>query len=678
MFSDLHDHYETAFEETDKRRTGRGRVGSISFDEADELFRSWLDENKWPYDALVFDPRIFTFIVEKTSRLFSNKLKGRLLPREGGDVLKAHINNELLSYQWDRANHHGSMMSKWSLMDINTRKYGAAFALCKWRYEKDGTGKVVFDGPEMKVLNNRDCGPDIAATSIEDCNWFQVREYVSFDELKKVNDAVREKPIYQNLDKLEYSIKQRTSGQATGGDTRGVNWLSRNREISGLTVDPIGQDSAFRTIEIVTEYRRDRWYTFAPRYGVVLRDIENPYKNNEIPVIMLRYYAIDDDLYGVSEIEPVKSLQKGVNALLCQYLDEINQKLYTPIALAPGVRDHTIKWGKNARWRMNNPQTDFRIVESSANAAAHFNNTYSALVASMMTALGETSLGVSNAGRFNPEKTATEVQALAAQQNARDSFNQNFLAEAIQRQMRIWHRMNQVMLFSDPERHHYIVRVVGNDAVKYFQELGLNQEGLSHEAAMAAAQMPEMDPTSFSAPLQPVNIGSDEEPEVVPKFMYDDKARFGQLVVEEEDLQGDFDFVADVISMAMGAEQTERQGRSIAITALMSNPNVLEMLRSSGTRPKFKELFVQWLEDSGFKDAEKYFEQISKEEMQGMMAQAQGGGDGIDGRATRGPGGYTPGELDRALPNITPNSQSPNVANVGSAINQLMNPNATG
>src|SRR5258706_3657435 len=236
LFSQLSRHYTFASQETDKRRTGRGRIGSLSFDEADELFRSWINEAKWPYDALLFDPRVFTFIFEKTSRLFANRLRGRLIPREGADVLGAHINNELLSFQWDQAKQGGSMLGKWAMKDLNTRKYGSAFSICKWRYELDPSKRVVFDGPEMKVLNNRDCLPDPTATSIESCNWFQVREYITLQDLQNVNDQARKAPIYKNLDALKTSVGNEDS--VKGGDNRSSNWMSRNREISRLTVDP--------------------------------------------------------------------------------------------------------------------------------------------------------------------------------------------------------------------------------------------------------------------------------------------------------------------------------------------------------------------------------------------------------------------------------------------------------
>ena len=199
IFAECKRHTDQGFNETDQRATGRNRVGTISFNEADELFRSWLDENNWPYDALMFDPRIFTFLFEKTSRLLAKKLRGKLIPREGGDVLAAEINNRLLSYQWDKANHGGSMLQKWAIMDLTTRKYGASFALCKWRYEEDDKGNVVFDGPELQVLKNRDCAHDMAADSIENCNWFQVREYVTIDSLKQI----LEKEASQSIDRTK-------------------------------------------------------------------------------------------------------------------------------------------------------------------------------------------------------------------------------------------------------------------------------------------------------------------------------------------------------------------------------------------------------------------------------------------------------------------------------------------
>lgn len=65
------------------------------------MFRSHISESGWPYSAMVFDPRVFTAIFEKSARFLANKPRGRMVPREGGDAFGARINNELLSFQWD-------------------------------------------------------------------------------------------------------------------------------------------------------------------------------------------------------------------------------------------------------------------------------------------------------------------------------------------------------------------------------------------------------------------------------------------------------------------------------------------------------------------------------------------------------------------------------------------------
>lgn len=643
VFKEVSQHHSIGFQETERRSTGKNKIGTISFNEADELFRSYIDENNWPYDALLFDPRVFTFIFEKTSRLISNKPQGKVIPREGSNALAARIVNELLSNQWDRATQGGTMISKWSLMDINARKYGAGFGLTKWRYECASDGAVLFDGPEMQVLNNRDIAHDLTATAIESCNWFQVRQYVTWQDLQNINDASRSKPIYKNLDKLKYAIQAKAEQQGGGGDNRSVNWQSRTRAIAGLEQDPVGKDDTFKVIEIVTEYRKDRWITFAPKHGVILRDIDNPYKNNEIPILMLRYYQVDDDLYGLSEIEPIKGLQKALNALLCQYVDEINQKLYSPIAIGPGVRQHTLEWGKGARWIMNNPLTDFRLVESKSNAAQFFNNTYSMLVAAMMNALGESSLGVSNVQPYQKDKTATEVKALQLQRNARDNFNQIFLAEAIKRQMLLWYSMNRVLLFADPKSLHHLIEISGAEALKFFDEAGLGgdifPDGGEEEIIDLHNELGDLDKpldvNKYIEPKHPIYV----KDKVQHKFEYDKKNKSAILAIEPADITGQFDFIVDIQSMQVNADEEKKQARQAAVSLLATNPQVTDMLLKEGVKPKFKELFITWLEDLGFSDAERFFSQASKSDM--MMA-AMGGKGGDIGAALAAAGGGAP------------------------------------
>ena len=114
-------HYSLWKQDNDTRRTRKNGWNDIT-----DAYWGKLPSD-WPYTSIVVDPRIRTSLIEKNARLLNSKLRGRLVPREGGDVLKARINNALLDFQWDSANDGGSMLGKWAAMDIDTRLYASKF-----------------------------------------------------------------------------------------------------------------------------------------------------------------------------------------------------------------------------------------------------------------------------------------------------------------------------------------------------------------------------------------------------------------------------------------------------------------------------------------------------------------------------------------------------------------------
>ena len=610
VFGEVKRHYDAAFDDTNQRKIREG-----GFDDVDKMHRTYINPATWPYQAVIADPRTFTFITEKDARLFANKLRGRMEPREGGDVLGAKINNELISFQWDNDNYGGSQLAKWAITSQRTRKYGAGFKLEAWRYETRD-GKVLFDGPSSKALPNADCGPDPAATCIEDCNYFQVRDWVTIQELENINDAASTGPKYKDLDILKAAVaREQTSSK--GGDRRDNRRQSISKQLLGLT-DALGDDRVFKVLERVTEYRRNRWITIMPKYNVTIRDIDNPYGNNEIPIVMLRYYQVDDDIYGVSEVEPVMKLFKGINAFLSHGVDEANTRLYGPLKIrGTGVRMHTINFdGPTPKWIMNDPATDVVPHETSSNNLPQLTQIYSTMVAASQEALGESSLGVSNipGPLSGTDKTATEVRQVSTEQKARDNFNQIFLAEAIQRQAMLWHTMNQKMLINKKGKQGYVMRIVGKDAIEFFKEQGLDGQGLSDESTQLLAENPEMDVNEMTTPLYPVNEGNFGQE---TKFQLDQSKRAGTLIVEPDDLKGNYDYIADVESMALGALQNEKAGKQKAVDMFLNNQQATMLLAQEGYKVKVKDLMVDTLEDAGFKDADKYFEQLQPNPMEG-------------------------------------------------------------
>jgi len=622
VFTEVIRHYDMAKQDLETRMS--------DFDKADELFRSYIDETDWPYSAMIFLPRIFTALFEKTSRLIGKKPKGRLIPREGSDVLGARVNNALLDYQWDDSTRVDGtpMVAKWALMDTNARKYGASFALIKWHKEKKGD-KVCYDGPTMKLLNNRDVLANPSYSTVK--TWFQHREYLTLDELLNVNDKA---PIYKNLSELRTALKNEMKTM----DTRESNYLSRNKSIKGYS-EYLGRDEYNKVVEVVTEYRDDRWISFCPNHGVVIRDCPNPYNHKEIPVIMLKYYPIDDDLYGICEWEPVEKTQKAINALASQYVDAVNIELHAPLGIdSTRVRMHTMEFGPGKKWiTTGDPKTAIHKFDfGSPSAIGSFKTIYSVLVGEMSEALGETSAMQSMTNPFKQDKTATEIMDSAQQRLARDNYNQIYLSEAIKQQMLFWFAMNQ-QFFLGPNEQEKVIRIVGRDAISWFREQGLGDSGLGDDVTQllgqATAQELNINPADYEEPLYPVETGEG----VVPKLEEEAGTDSAKLHIVPDDMAGTYDYIPDIGTMQPPSGAEEIMAKKAAVDMAI-NPHVKAQLAEEGKGLSLGDLLVDYFDELGFKDAEKYFTNSPQQQYGGQEANQAGGGVPEGGQPYNGDG----------------------------------------
>ena len=601
LFMRVRSNYDRSRKDLDIRRK--------DFDKKDELFRTYINPKNWPYKAEVADPSVFTFITEKTSRLISNKLRGIVKPRQAGDWLKAKINNELLDYQWDLATEGGSMIQKWALLDQNARKYGSGFGLCKWHWEREyGTTKELASNPEFEVIPNRDAlyNPDHS----EIRKWFQVRRWVTLDEMKNINDIAIAAPRYKNLDILAQSLKE----EEVSGDRRDTAYISRNKSIKGLQ-DTLGASPYEKYVEIITQYTPTRIVRFSPKHGVILQDEVNPYR--EIPIVHLKYYVIDDDLYGLSEIEPIEKLQKVENALISQFLDTVNTDLYPPLLVrATGVQMHTLEFGPNKKWLMTDPSTDVQRFQTSTAAVSQFTSTISFIISRMQNAMGETSEGLSNINPLGGKRTATEIRDSAVQRLARDNFNQIFLAEAIKKQMLLWMKMNAKYVTKN-----MILQIMSNESLAFLKQNMLvpPQPGqidpMTGQPAQPSPNGADMQGNfGQGAPIYPVQQGK----EVVPKFQMDQTGDMGILRVEPKDLDGLYDYIPDVESMSIQNNEQSKQKLTL-LQEIIASPVMLQLLQMEGQKPKVAELLTEAMEDVGFRDAKRFFEQADQGQQAGGL-----------------------------------------------------------
>lgn len=609
---DVFSHYEDAKSELGARITHKER----GFDTYDRIYRNFIDKTKWPFSARVPDGRGKTLIDRKTDRLLANRLAGRMVPQKTGKELGAMVATEVIHHQWNQVDMrtNETMLSRWRKMDKNTRKYGASFGLAKWR--DDGR----FDGPIFEPLENRNVLLEPGASSLDECEWVQVRRYVTIAELLKVNDTAKSGPVYDP--KIVSQLAQK--------DER--DYTSINREVIGLGNTRNGS----KRIELVTEYRRDRWITFTPKQGTesgnILRDIQNPYKHGMIPIVQLVYDSIDDDIYGVPELENVLPLIKANWALISQYLDQAQIDLMSVLMVNPNQAQlDTLVFESGARWLMNAPGKDVVKFDTGSVSMGQFQGVYGLLTSLIMEGVGETGQDVSVLGGKVQDKTATEVRDLANLRTARDNSQKAILAQAISKMVFLWHEMNKQFMTVNRS-----IRIAGKDALKYFIDEGLHNWALSDAGAAMVSSYAEENEKDFDEAYEELRMSGALEQyaepifdagqggEKLPKLILDRDAKGGFLTYDKDDLNGDYDYVVDIEAMSLPNDQGDLQARQLVSGLLMQ---AAPMIKEDGFRVKWKEFIEDLGEKARLKNMDQYFDTATNTPPEGinsLMAQQDG------------------------------------------------------
>lgn len=602
----LQRHYLWGVQDMDTRRVRKNGWNDII-----NAYMGKLPPN-WPYNSVVTDPRIRTTIVEKTSRLLNAKLQGRLVPRnEKGDYIKALINNFILSFQWDYASEGGSMLEKCALTDQYARIFGCGFVLNYWDAKRSTN--------EIKLLDPRDMFFDGAASHVKNARWVQVREFTTFDKLEQRGyDVSKARDMAAN-------------GEITA-ELRSTRYESIVKANRGL-MDRTGMvdDLQNPVVEVVTEYGYDKDQTpymdiWLPKYAMLVDEKEGdsyPYKHGKIPINMLRYYPLNDDIYGESEVEAVIPIQRGINAMLCGFIDECNIKLRPPLKINPSqARVETIEYGPGAKWIVND-QNAIQEHQSNDGFIASFNAVYPTLITAFNSAMGDQSQFNNQIPGKGQNPTATQVVSDEKQQNVRDQYNQLYLSEFLRDVMMMWLENNKQYMFDDPTKKFQILRIVGKDHIQELQAMQLDQSEIPPYAMRDIANTVMTNPQGVtndnlqqitqdvSMPTNPVVLNPNEEPEnfdIKNKLDVSENGKEADLYITQDDFEGEYDYIPDVRAMAAGAGIMQQQARQKAYDLILNNPQVTQQLQMQGQQINIKELLVNLLEDSGEKDAESLFQ----------------------------------------------------------------------
>lgn len=547
----------------------------------EELYRCFIDSQNYPHSARVFDPRIFRVIETITPRMVASEPTGSFYPVEEGDVATNQILNALIKYDWRRA----TMFPKLVNFVKSLLLFGTAFGRTYWDYRecektqmepKTINGKVIwspknikkktyteFDGPNFEVLNIYDCYPDPNATGLDNMRWFIYRMFKTLDELKKENDA-RGAEYWKNLDVLEEALK----GDKENNKTRGaaasktdINYRE-HRRVMLSTEELHGEDKSNPEFVVLVRYTKDRWLFTVPECGVVIRDVENPYFHGQLPIVYGVDYPYPGELYGMGEIEPIDRIQRAINAVLNQRLDNVQLTLKTmwKVKKQSGVDMHTL-FSAPGNIITTDDMDAIEAVQVPDVTGPTFVNTMTYLTSAMQNGSGITDYTVGlDTGKNTQNETATGVRLIQQEANAQFKLKiQLFNHMVIERVANQWKDL-RIQYTTEAQK----VRILGHSEVKYMKD------------------KTELARTDMNG--QPITPGDLDTP---AKLTLSEDEGFAFLNLLPDDIQpaivGDYDFIASPSSEQLIDPIALQQNFFLALDKVMK-PEWIQGLASSGKK----------------------------------------------------------------------------------------------
>lgn len=296
------------------------------WDDFYDLYRGVLDSTtKSIWQANIFVPYAFSTIETIVPRLVAGRPQIDVMPREEGDTDYARVQSYLVDYQWDQCD-----MDK-LLPDIVRQMliYGTSVVKVYWDKKVEtveeeieidpdfpelGSQKVEVEKttknqPVVEMVDLYDFFWDPKGFDIDSCGWVAHRTYRSYDYLIKM----QKQGLYKNVNLLEKDKTRPFKGE--------TDKITRTTALG--TTDPqsvSGDSDKEANIELIEYWEDNRVVTIANR-TVVIRDDKNPFAHGKKPFVRFVDQSVPKEFCGIGELEPIETLQKELNDMRNQRMD---------------------------------------------------------------------------------------------------------------------------------------------------------------------------------------------------------------------------------------------------------------------------------------------------------------------------------------------------------------------
>mgnify|MGYP001302870553 CR=1 FL=1 len=534
-----------------------------SVDARTEVDSTWDDKEKMFYGKIasqksidenrsqVSDPRISSIAMERAARVMAQNPSGTSQAISMNDKGKNALMDMIIEkYVIPNANSQFPLLVKERLLDLYSQIYGVSFALVDRVYKKN------YVGPDMWVLPIRMCYPEPGALSLEESYRFDVgmmKDLNWFESLPQTEGG------WKNIDKVIEKLKAGQGTERTDLPSEQRSWRERS-EGSQARSDK-NNNKGF----VVTEYRKDRWITFMPDLDLIIRDIDNPHDDDELPIKAKYCFPTMDSIWGLGEFERGETLQKAIDSLINLYLDGVKMSIFPPMIVDPkGVVASSMKMGAGERWIRRGSGQIPVPVPLSPQGLNTFQSTYSFLVGSLLNLAGTTDTAIT--ADFDPGfgRTPQALRMQAARENTRDNWDRFMMEQTLE------------------EIFKKFVRIVAKDASTH-ENLTVRLFGKEIEAIKK------------------------RYPDVEDLLETSETGRMAEVKVDGKEIEGiEFDYQIVPGSTMKVSELEQNQALTSMIELYVKNKQVLdEQFAQEGKEFKLSEAYQQWIATSGVQDYDK-------------------------------------------------------------------------
>lgn len=563
--------------------------------EYEKLFHNELnDTQSQSTKSQVFDPKLPTMILEREARVMSQLPTGKIKAMSKNDRLGEKLMNLVLDkYVNVNANSQFDLLTKYRLIDRYSNIYGNFFAFVDWTVKENG-----YVGPDMWLLNIRDVFPQVGAVSIEDSDYIIVRTWQPISYFKSLLKNKEFKNIKEVIAKLENSTPTKNDDDKD------------SRELHDYPSSQPAKSKGY--YEVLSMYEKDKWTDYVTDADTVIREIDNPHDNGELPVVCKYSIPLLNDIFGMGDMERGKSMQYTLNSLWNLYLDGVKVSIFPPTLINKDyIADlSSIKWSAAAKWLVkgtNGTSQAAQAMNLSPQGQNTFNNVYQIVTSSMLNMMGTTDTSISAQVDPGMGKTPEALKQQGARESARDNVDRFYME-------RFLTQVNKkfVNLISKKMSNQIAVRMFGEEIDQFLKEYPMGKE------------------------------------------LYDDKT--GKLSIGKKAL-GNVMYDYEIVSGSTYAlDQKEQQQNLMMLLELFTkNPAIVEALKLEGKQAKLGEIVNRILINSGIQDYEKIVTDIASDPQELMRQQMEQFNQVINGGNINAvPAGQPQGQIPQGMPQGQP------------------------